>query len=85
MFNGIICHININDIKCQVLKPSGEILYIDKDQLVLGLINHSYLDENYKITLIGNKEYCEGYKKQIKEKEKNLYTKDNLQITVMEG
>lgn len=85
MFDGTICHISMSDMKCQILKPTGEIVYIDKDQLVLGLINHSYLDENYKITLIGNKEYCEGYKKMIKDKEKYLYEKNNLQITVMEG
>ena len=85
MFDGIICHIPLSYLKCQILLPTGEIITFDKEQIILGLINTCYMIENYYITLVGSLEYCEEYKKQIELKEKQLYNFNKIKINVIKG
>lgn len=68
-----------------VFRPDGTQVYVKTDDIADAAILFADSYENYSIKLVGNKEYAEGFKEMIEEKEARLYGFNKLDIEIVGG
>lgn len=81
----IVCKLELGIFEQFVFLPDGTTTRIKTHDFSKAIVALCHEYENYKVSLIGNKEFVTGMIKKIKQEEKNIYNHNIIEIDYLDG